>query len=58
MVSVVQVCDSDLQGHVLGIDFDDVDSVSIQFEKASQNVDNSRKLVTLIDDVGCELVVV
>ena len=55
--SSIQSCgnDNDLEGHVLGIDFDDVDGVSIQFEKASQHAYNARKLVKLIDDVGCEL---
>ena len=57
MASSVQVCDNDLEGHVLGIDFDDVDGASIQFKEASQNAYNARKLVKLIDDVGCELAV-
>ena len=49
--------ENDLEGHVLGINFDDADGISNQFREASSLACAARKQVKIIDDIPCELAV-
>ena len=55
--SSVQCSDNDLEGHVLGINFDDSNGMTHQFREASAKAHESRFCAKWIDDVGCELAV-
>ena len=47
--------ENDVEGHVLGIDFDNVDGVSKQFLAASERACAARLEIKCINDVQCEL---
>ena len=53
--SCVPSPDNDLEGHVLGIDFDGVDGVSKQCSEASAKACAARTEIKCINDVQCEL---
>ena len=55
--SSVQCSDNDLEGHVLGINFDDQNGMTNQFKHASTQAHQSRSCARWIDDVECELAV-
>ena len=51
------VSDDDLDGHVLGIDFDGDDGATRQFVQASRNAFDCRQKVHSMNDPACELTV-
>ena len=57
MESSILSPENDLEGHVLGINFDDADGISNQFREASSLACAARKQVKIIDDIPCELAV-
>ena len=54
--SVKQSADNDLEGHVLGIDFDDAQAASKQFVQASEVAAKARAKLSEMNDVPCEMV--
>ena len=53
--STVPVPDNDLEGHVLGINFDDGKIVSLQFRQACEQTRDARDQLKSMGDVPCEL---
>ena len=55
--SCVDIPENCLEGHVLGIDFDDQHGFTKQFKSAVEEVKKARANVPLIDHVSCEVAV-
>ena len=58
LASSTPIPDNDLEGHVLGINFDDSEGFDKQFLQAVVDVTEAREKVNSIDHVPCELAVV
>ena len=52
--SGIQCCVNDLEGHMLGINFDDCNGMTAQFSEASSKAHEFRLCAKWIDDVGRE----